>query len=556
MDPHYSAQDLHRCDLCETAIVHSYCDLCHVNLCKPCILDHILDEYDKHRIVPFKHRRLTLIYPKCETHQQETCKYQCKDCNNIYVCSCCTASEQHRGHIFEEITNIYKIKKESIEKDREELENLLTPQYKEIALDLENQLANLDGGYEKLTKEMSRLGEEWHRQIDIVINKMKTEIDEIKMKHEDILKKHLDEVLQTQSFIKQTLVALREMEKSTEISPTIEYRSNVEMLSRHLDKICVTMPTFIPKPIDRKKLFSMFGVITPLSTTKEENVLSPNQPNASIRVLLDEPELVATLQTGYGYLRSVTYEKEDRIWTSGETRYIKCFNVEGLLLKTIEIKTRSGEWPRDIAVDRNGDLLYCDWENRTVCRVKNGQTEKLIILQGWKPSKLCVSYSGELIVSMTSDDETHSKVIRYSGASEKQTIQYDDKGKPLYSGNSFSKYIIENRNHDICVVDYGARAVVVVNQVGKLQFRFAGHPSVTKKYPFVPRGITTDSQSRIVITDYGNHCINILDKKGQFIRYIDNCDLSYPFGLCVDKNDNLFVCEHFTGNVKKIKYSI
>ncbi|XP_065935764.1 E3 ubiquitin-protein ligase TRIM71-like [Magallana gigas] len=553
MDPHFSAQDLHRCDLCETAIVHSYCDFCHVNLCKPCILDHILDEYDKHKIVPFKQRRSTLIYPKCDAHQQETCKYQCRDCKNIYVCSSCIASEQHRGHIFEEITNIYKIKKESIEKDREKLENLITPLYKEIALDLENQLANLDGGYEKLTKEMSRLKDEWHREIDIVINKMKTEIDEIKMKHEDILKKHLDKVLQTQSFIKQTLVALREMEKSTEISPTIEYCSNVEMLSKHLDKICITMPTFIPKPIDRTKLFSMFGVITPLSTTKEENVLSLNQSIASVRELLDEPELVATIQTGHGYLRSVTCLNEDSIWTSGETSDIKCFMVEGSLLQTI--KTRSEEWPRDIAVDSDGDLLYCDWENRTVCRVKNGQTEKLIILQGWRPSKFCVSYSGDILVSMTSVNEAQSKVIRYSGAKEKQIIQYDDKGKHLYSGNSYPRYITENRNHDICVADCGARAIVVVNQVGKLQFRYAGHPSVTKKYRFLPYGITTDSQSRILTADFDNHCIHILDKKGQFLRYFDNCDLNYPFGLCVDKNDNLFVCEHFKGNVKKIKYS-
>lgn len=51
MDPHSSAQDVHRCDLSETAIVHSSCDFCHVNLCKPCIVDHILDGYHKHTIV-------------------------------------------------------------------------------------------------------------------------------------------------------------------------------------------------------------------------------------------------------------------------------------------------------------------------------------------------------------------------------------------------------------------------------------------------------------------------------------------------------------------------
>lgn len=70
--------------------------------------------------------------------------------NAEIVRTSCIASEQHRGHIFEEITNIYKIKKESIKKDREKLENLITPQYKGIALDLEIQLANLDGGYENL----------------------------------------------------------------------------------------------------------------------------------------------------------------------------------------------------------------------------------------------------------------------------------------------------------------------------------------------------------------------------------------------------------------------
>ena len=37
MDPNYSAQDVAWCDVCKTAIAQSYCDFCHVNLCKPCI---------------------------------------------------------------------------------------------------------------------------------------------------------------------------------------------------------------------------------------------------------------------------------------------------------------------------------------------------------------------------------------------------------------------------------------------------------------------------------------------------------------------------------------
>eukprot|EP00105_Crassostrea_gigas_P017846 XP_011435777.1 PREDICTED: uncharacterized protein LOC105334142 [Crassostrea gigas] len=552
MDPRSSAQDVHRCDLCEIAILHSYCDFCHVNLCKPCVVDHISDGYDKHKIVPFQERRSTLIYPKCGTHPHKNCDLQCKNCNDIFVCSSCTASETHKGHIFVDVSEVYTTKKNAIADEANKLENLISPTYDEIALDLENQLANLDGGYENLTTAMSKQGEQWHREIDIIINKKKTEISEIKVKHRDLLQKHLDEIKQIQALINQTLLAIEEIKKSTEVSPTIEYSSKTREFSKLPPKVKITLPTFIPKPLDHKKLYNMFGQITPLSTATEQNVLSLNQPNTSVKTLLDEPELVATIQTGYEKLRSVTYLKEDCVWTCGLTKDIKCFNIKGELLHTVSNKSK--QWPSDIAVDSDGNLLFSDWTSRTVNKVNNGQIEELIRLQGWRPGYLCVTSNGDLLVIMFSDDETQSKVVLYSGSTEKQTIQFDDEGKPLYSEKLKAKYITENRNHDICVADFGARAVVVVNQNGKLRWRYTGHHSVTKKEPFEPYGITTDSQSRIMTADYNNHCIHILDQDGQFLRYIDNCDLQNPFSLCVDNNDNLFVSEVLNGNVKKIKF--
>ncbi|XP_078339244.1 uncharacterized protein LOC111108041 [Crassostrea virginica] len=554
MDPDYSAQDVARCDLCKTAIAQSYCDFCHVNLCKPCIGEHISEDYKKtHVIVPIQQRKSTLIYPKCQTHQNEVCKYQCKECN-ISMCSDCLASKHHnKEHEFVKLEEVYNTKKEQIQSDTAELENQILPVYEEIVHEIEMQIASLDGEYKKLTTEMSKQREEIHRKVDNALDQMEKEIDEIKVKHHSILQKHLDEIKQLQSLMQHTLLVLNEIEESNEVSKTIHFSSKNEEFSKLPPKVIASMPKFIPKEIDREELCSLIGMLTPLSTTLEERVFTAKKPNNSVRELLDEPEVLNTIKTGHVKLRSVTCPNDEQIWTNGETVDIKCFNIHGVLQKTI--LTKSGEYPLDIAVDRDGVLLYSDWKTRTVYKVKNDQNEEIITLQGWIPTKLCVTSSGDLLVTMFSDDKTQSKVVRYSGSTVKQTIQFDDDGQPLYSGNSYIKYISENRNLDICMADSTAAAVVVVNQAGKLRFRYTGPSSSTKNKPFVPYGITTDSQSRILTSDWNNHCIHILDTDGQFLRYIDNCDLEEPVGLCVDSNDSLLVCEYTKGNVKKIRYS-
>ncbi|XP_061168865.1 uncharacterized protein LOC133178124 [Saccostrea echinata] len=288
---------------------------------------------------------------------------------------------------------------------------------------------------------------------------------------------------------------------------------------------------------------------------KTKQKLPEDGSSPQVKQLLDEPETVTTIDTGNGNLYNVACLNVKEIWTSGDDKTMKLYSInQGSLLTSVS--TKSGKRPENIAVTNTGDLVYTDKRDKTLHIVKNEKIEKVIKLD-WDliPRGVCSTFSGDLLMIIDSQDYHQSKVIRYSYSTEKQTnvFQFDDMGKPLYSSGPDSKYLTENRNLDICVVDIGAGAVVVVNQAGKLRFRYTGHTPAPKNQPFNPRGITTDSQSHILTADYYNDCVHIIDQDGQFLRYID-FGLSDPWGLCTDTNDNLFVAEYRNRQVKKIKY--
>lgn len=172
----------------------------------------------------------------------------------------------------------------------------------------------------------------------------------------------------------------------------------------------------------------------------------------------------------------------------------------------------------------------------------------------------CSTFSCNLLVIMGSSNYNLTKVVRYCDYREKQNIQYDDKGHRLYlsSGMNNMNYICENRNLDICVADFNARALVVVNHAGKHRFTYkvGSHQTRLKlSRPFTLYSLKTDGQSRILIADYLNNRMDIIDQDGQFIRCIDNLYIRNPCALCVDRRDSLFVVESTKNQILQVNYN-
>eukprot|EP00105_Crassostrea_gigas_P014837 XP_011431647.1 PREDICTED: tripartite motif-containing protein 3-like [Crassostrea gigas] len=553
MDPRRTAQDVLRCDLCETPVPPMYCDICLIHLCKACVGEHLSEFAKEHKIVPFEKRGSST---KCPNHSSKICELYCEQCD-IPICVQCTSSTQHQGHTFVYIVKFLEKQRSVLQKDLQELEKFIYPKYQEIALSIPVQKGTLNTSSQKIASDISKHGEEMHRQIDVIIKKLKSDLDGMDSKYLAALNKHEEEIKHMLSDITQTIADLKKKLNSDDVGLVSAYKSRNAEFRRLPPKLTVTLPRFSPQKIDKQQISALFGSLSELSIkTKEQNYTmdsSSTEHSTPERSLIDVPQIITEINTDFfQYAKHVSCLNDEDIWIHGNDNILRLYNLQRGLLKSV--KTKSWNCAMDLAVTRTGDLVYTDKANRTVNIVKNKEIQTVITLQGWIPGGVCRTSSGDILVAMYMDNwKTPSKVVRYSDFTEKQSIQYNDNGQALYSLGHYTKYISENRNLDICVSDWGARAVVVVNQAGEFRFMYTGLPSSSKE-SFDPYGITTDSQSRILIADFNNHGIHIIDKDGQFLQFIDNCHLEKPHGLCVDTKDNLFVTDSRTCTVKKIQY--
>lgn len=470
-------------------------------------------------------------------------------------------------HTLIDILNIFERKKGDLQYDLKELEESIFPKYEDFTTSIQKWKTDLYENSKKLTKAVENHGEDLHNEIDTIVQKLKSEIEEIELKNMAVLTERETKISRIMSEIKQDITNLKKLLKSNDSCLVSTYKSRNAEFKILPRKINISLPNFVPKPLNKEKLHQQFGKLSDVSTITEEpsHTIEISEAESSpIRPLLDKPWIIRTLDTEYGdfqkELLSVICLSDEAIWSCGNNDNImRLYSLQGKLLESV--KTKSGNEPQDIAVTKSGDLVYTDYINRTVNKIKNKKIQEVIKLLDWIPRCVCSTFLDDLLVIMDNENDSQTKIVRYSGSTEKQSIEFDDKGEPLYSSGPFVKYISENRNQDICVADWGARAVVVVDQAGKRRFRYTGNPSTSKRgkqsttrRSFEPCGIATDSQSLILIADRKNHHVHILHQEGHFLRYIDNGDLHSPMGLCLDSKDNLFVAEWGTGKIKKIQY--
>lgn len=394
MDPSCSAQDVVRCTLCTSSVAPMFCEVCDINLCKDCIEKHLSDSSKVHKVVSLKQCLATLNYPKCGKHEAMRCELHCEQCN-ISICVQCISSKEHKNHDIVDILKYFESKKEVLHNDLKELEESIFPNYQDIASKIPVHRADLNKNSQTLTADIDNQGEMWHKEVENVIMKLKSDIEGVVTQHQTVLNEQEEKITFTMSEIKQYIADLKKLHESKNICHVAEYESRNVEFKRLLPKINISLPSFKPQKIDKDYFFKQFGSLSGVFFAKKEcshpvQIPAAESSTLSNKPMLDIPEVFAAFVTEYEELKSVAYLDDDQVWTCGDDNIITLYNIRGEQIKSITTQTKTK--PFDIAVKKNGILVYTDNGNRTVTAAKDTDTQRAIFIYTQMETKWHMCY--------------------------------------------------------------------------------------------------------------------------------------------------------------------
>lgn len=538
------AQEVIICDLCDKP-TQQFCNSCQINLCVECVHKHV-DKLQplSHEIVCSKNRKTQCVLPECKIHPGCRCEVQCQQCQIPICVRCCIGT--HKNHDAVELVELFEMKKQELQNCTDEIETKLIPKYNKTNADLQDKLTETKVKFNKMEEEKEVLRKRWHQEVDTIFDKLGSSISLMEESSLESIKTHQKTIEDTIQDMVQTVQHNKLVLKTKRASDVIEHKSNLNQFDNIITDINNFTAPVIVNTIKGKELSLEIGECKAKLTHEISLPVDVSYPLT--KELLKLAKVIAVIHTSYEPLHEVACLGKNEAWICGYNRTFTRIDING---KMKGFRCHNCIYfPSDIAVTVQGDLMYIDGDKGEI----KGHHDSLVsIPQNWVPYKLCCSRSGDILVSVSNGRE--KKIIRYHEKKITQEIHKDENGEPIFEeGNKMHCLcFMENNNGDICISDDNAHLMIVVNLAGKVRFRYDGKPA-KKNNQFSPRNIVTDSLNQIIIADYSNSCLHIIDQDGQFLKCVDNCGLDYVHALSVDDEGRLWAGLFKAGIIKIIQY--
>ncbi|KAJ8299649.1 hypothetical protein KUTeg_023709 [Tegillarca granosa] len=300
------------------------------------------------------------------------------------------------------------------------------------------------------------------------------------------------------------------------------------------DLIITNLPCFIASDVT-EKLEDMFGCL------KIKDTL---QGNSNFRVQEITDFLVRNKNL-------VAISNDNLVWLakSGE-REITQATKTGNVMKTI----KTDFVINDFAVNSSGELFMS--ASGTAWIKKLTKDEKFLdvyhIPEGYTAQGLTVTDDDQIVVCLYQLFEDSKLVQLNKDGKLQKIIQYNlDGTTPLFEN---PERVCGNRNGDLIITQPFKNIIILDNQ-GKKRSEYNGQVQCLPKR-FNPQCTVTDKLSHILVSDYDNSTVHLLDKSGNFIQFIkpQTGTFSHPEGMCIDKRNKLWICSENGSKILVVNY--
>ena len=191
-----------------------------------------------------------------------------------------------------------------------------------------------------------------------------------------------------------------------------------------------------------------------------------------------------------------------------------------------------------MALTSNGEILLLDSHSSCVKTLSRQKTICNLLRTNWEATGLCCLRNDDVVVTCKGG-KGNVTVYTRTGAI-RQKLDHIKFRCPI-------RVAVNKVNHDIYIRDYERNdwispgKVIVLGPDFQPRYEYCGQGDKE----FSPLSICTDHSGHVLITDYSNHRVYILDQKGRFMQYILTSEqgLHLPRTIDVDVEGYVWVGE-------------
>ncbi|XP_062571394.1 uncharacterized protein LOC134233436 [Saccostrea cucullata] len=560
-----AAQKLKTCSQCEEGILY-LCKTCSEGLCKDCVHHHVSRlGHVQHSIVLYRNKNSDMVFPSCDKHPSYKLDTFCRRCRVPLCLECWISCRKHDNHQFGYLKEFIDLKQREIISGMKYLENVIIPALKAQVISIGTKLKVESNKYGGAIKNAEASEYNILNEVQEIFSELKTRMQLNKEKSLSLLRNqtvYVEDALKT---------ALKMVHRSSMI-----YSKDDSNLSEMFDFVKQIQETKSMLPDlhsgDLNRLHHPI-IVNGKSLRLVQHVCNNAFENLSIETcqtslkrtfsyhnsdLLNNAVLIRTINTGQKNILRFVYWDSTLWLCSLKSTICQLKLVSGNSSLSLCKEIMCPDMPQDITVSGD-ELFYSCWQEG-IFRVKDGKSKMYLSIPNWNVEGLCGTRTNGLLVCMSNSELQEVKIVRFEPSLDieniklTQEIQYhEDKDHPLFQFGNERLFVAENKNGDICASDTNADAVIVVNRTGQFRFKYQGR-KVIHKTLFKPDQIIKDSFCNIIVSDYFNNCLHILDQNGSYVNCVKECELDIPVPLDLDDDGNLLVGMYLSGQMKVIRY--